>query len=188
MPRYPSSGARLYLRPARSGGIKYWYIREGGRSHATGFAEGDKAGALEQLAAYAPYTKLRPALIIDNAPKQFQPLAPVVYFVSVDQPDFPIKIGYATDMKSRLSGLQNSFPFDLIVMATIDGGRDTERDLHLIYREYRIRGEWFYRTPEIMRHIECINRSQTPATEPDIECLPDIDAIMDSKRRALRLP
>lgn len=112
-------------------------------------------------------------MIVDNAPKQFQPQESVVYFVSVDQPDFPIKIGYASDMKSRLGGLQNSFPFDLVVLATTPGHRYAERDLHIAFHASRIRGEWFYRTPELMRHIKAINREQNP---------PDVDAMVDARR------
>lgn len=57
-----------------------------------------------------------------------------------------IKIGMAKDIKSRMSNIQSGCPFDLtswIAIAT-PLARQIESELHFIFRDYNLRGEWFH--------------------------------------------
>lgn len=64
-----------------------------------------------------------------------------VYFIGNGRGQ--VKIGTASNVKSRLSGLQTGSPDELELLAYIPGGNARERKLHDEYAEYRIRGEWF---------------------------------------------
>ena len=64
----------------------------------------------------------------------------MIYFVRTRK---AIKIGYATDLKKRLTQLQVGNSNPLKVMLTVPGSKEDEALLHHLLREHRIRGEWF---------------------------------------------
>jgi hypothetical protein len=66
-----------------------------------------------------------------------------VYFVQSGSKDGPIKIGVATNVQARLSGLQTSSHAKLTLIGTVPGGEDVERKMHARFRKYHINGEWF---------------------------------------------
>lgn len=53
------------------------------------------------------------------------------------------KIGKATNVRDRLSGIQTSNPRPLIVRWRTPGGRPLERQLHDHFERFRLVGEWF---------------------------------------------
>jgi hypothetical protein len=63
-----------------------------------------------------------------------------VYFISVGK---HIKIGFTTNLKSRLQTFRGSSAEEITVLLTIPGGREVERRLHDLFREERIRKEFF---------------------------------------------
>lgn len=65
-----------------------------------------------------------------------------VYFIRANGKG-AVKIGYATDVKSRLSGLQTSHRHKLAVVGVISGSRQDEKDFHKRFAHHRISGEWF---------------------------------------------
>jgi Meiotically up-regulated gene 113 len=65
-----------------------------------------------------------------------------VYFIKPDGID-TVKIGYSKDIAGRLATLQTSSWAKLSVLATINDDDFTEKDLHLAFRKFRVRGEWF---------------------------------------------
>jgi hypothetical protein len=69
---------------------------------------------------------------------------PCVYFVKHNAID-PIKIGYTTDIEKRLTHLAVSSPFGLTLVGTIisDDAQAIEKELHLRFSQYRLKGEWF---------------------------------------------
>ena len=89
---------------------------------------------------------------------------PLVYFFAKstfgdEQPDY-VKIGYTkTELSLRKAALQTGsespiwaigvLPFD-----TEDAARSEEKRLHEQFGGFRSRGEWFYATPRIIKHIE----------------------------------
>lgn len=54
-----------------------------------------------------------------------------------------VKIGFSTDVRSRLSALQTSQADSLVLIRLIDGGPATERWLHRRFGHLSLRGEWF---------------------------------------------
>lgn len=69
-----------------------------------------------------------------------------VYFL-VDGGADSVKIGMSNNPKKRQASLQTGSTESLLLLGTIEGGRDVERSLHERFAEYRIRGEWFKWTP-----------------------------------------
>lgn len=71
---------------------------------------------------------------------------PVVYFISaVGKPRHPVKIGKSTTaaIVGRLSSIQTGYPHPLEFQFVCEGGHEAEREMHSIFKEYRMRGEWF---------------------------------------------
>jgi predicted DNA-binding transcriptional regulator AlpA len=76
-----------------------------------------------------------------------------VYFIECG--DY-IKIGFSASLKRRLAALENVTPYPLILLATINGSKEIEADLHSRFADARHKGEWFRKTPELMSFIaEC---------------------------------
>lgn len=69
----------------------------------------------------------------------------------------PIKIGHTTSsVEKRLSDLQTAHHQRLRVLATLDGDRSVEQDLHNRFRKYRKTGEWFEPHPDLIAFIATI--------------------------------
>ena len=66
----------------------------------------------------------------------------IIYFVQCGK-DGPIKIGYTQNLKQRMSAMQVYNPHRLKVVCVFQGGSFVESELHEIFKQYRIRGEWF---------------------------------------------
>lgn len=67
-----------------------------------------------------------------------------------------VKIGKATDVLKRLSALQTSNSSELSLACKIpckntENATEAESRLHIIYRDYRVRGEWFDLLPYITK-------------------------------------
>jgi hypothetical protein len=69
-----------------------------------------------------------------------------LYLISV-VPDGPIKVGVSNDIKRRMSCLQASFPFKLILIKKWNVSGDAlfkvESIAHYKLSEHRVQGEWF---------------------------------------------
>jgi len=79
----------------------------------------------------------------------------VIYFIQQGE-DGPIKIGYTNnkDVKQRLQGLQVGNAIKLRVITTIEGDESYEEALHNKFDKYRLQGEWFEASEELLYHIE----------------------------------
>jgi len=75
-----------------------------------------------------------------------------VYFIHEDEKFDRFKIGYAEkDIAGRLAALQIGNPDLLVVYRTIENvPAKTEKQLHRFFHKYRIRGEWFAITPDMI--------------------------------------
>jgi len=69
-----------------------------------------------------------------------------VYFIQAESGG-PVKIGHSVDPGQRLSQLQSSSPYKLVIRAVIPGDRAKEREFHHLFHKQRIRGEWFEPCP-----------------------------------------
>jgi hypothetical protein len=77
-----------------------------------------------------------------------------VYFVR-HMTGGPIRIGYSGVPEYFVDTMNlNSHDRGYRLLATIEGGRGAERDLHARFRHLRIHGAWFLPEPELLAHIE----------------------------------
>jgi hypothetical protein len=74
-----------------------------------------------------------------------------VYFIRAGD---KIKIGFSTRPLDRLKALQTAHPGCLEIIGIMHGAFSLEGRLHEQFSRYRIRGEWFRLSPEIVRYIE----------------------------------
>jgi len=94
----------------------------------------------------------------------------VIYFMqSVD--GGPIKIGFTDDIERRREQLEAIYGTPLAVLATMDGGRDEETEVHRRFSHLRFgRTEQFRPTSELM---EFIGRPLLIGANPDaVEAMP----------------
>ena len=60
-----------------------------------------------------------------------------------------VKIGHSHDPDARLRELQTSNGESLVLLGSRPGTRADEAELHEVYADLRVRGEWFTETPEL---------------------------------------
>ncbi len=77
----------------------------------------------------------------------------LVYFVSAVGSN-AIKIGFTTDLESRLRELSTGNPFELLPVAAIFGPPTNEYTAHMTLIRHRLRGEWFDDCQEVWSYIE----------------------------------
>lgn len=123
----------------------------------------------------------------------------IVYFIAAGQ---YVKIGYTTNIALRCVDLRAKagivLPPDLTldevkahqILATETGGLDREARLHHHFQDYRTAGEWFRRSPELMRYIEAVSRPNYPASRKVISRYDDglhlLEAAVSAQTAALR--
>ena len=65
-----------------------------------------------------------------------------VYFIlNYDQK--VCKIGYSLNPEQRLTQIQTSFPYRLIIHKQIVGDLKKEKWFHNVFKQYKTKGEWF---------------------------------------------
>lgn len=99
----------------------------------------------------------------------------------------PIKIGVAKNVESRMDNLQTGNPIQLILIAKMkcDGkahAYNLEAYLHKIYRNRKIRGEWFSGEINLSHADRVISRCDiaSESKQSDIEQELDIKSIISS--------
>lgn len=65
-----------------------------------------------------------------------------IYFVALKNTNY-MKIGFSRNLKSRLQGLQNGLPEDIVVVCEFEGNMLFEKLLHKQFKKYCTRGEWY---------------------------------------------
>jgi excisionase family DNA binding protein len=85
----------------------------------------------------------------------------MVYFIGGDIG--PVKIGKAMSPEGRLRDLQCGYPYELKILATIEGSDGVEQGYHRQFAHCRLNGEWFERTPEIEAEIKRICNARSAA-------------------------
>lgn len=78
---------------------------------------------------------------------------PVVYFVQAGDENGPVKIGHTRDLKARMSALANASAVPLVLLGTIQGGRQLEMALHRGFAHLRLEGEWFQAEDDLFHMI-----------------------------------
>jgi Meiotically up-regulated gene 113 len=64
----------------------------------------------------------------------------MIYFIRTGE---YVKIGYSTNVPTRLSGIKTATPYDIELLGTCPGTRATEKSLHDRFARLHYRGEWF---------------------------------------------
>ena len=77
---------------------------------------------------------------------------PVIYFVGPAKGK--IKIGFTTDINSRLTRLNTGSPVKLVLHGIMRGTVDEERLLHERFDSLRTHGEWFYKSGELAQLVK----------------------------------
>jgi len=76
---------------------------------------------------------------------------PEIYFLQAD--NGPIKIGFSIDIKNRLPAIQRWHPEEITLLKTAGGTTEGERSIHRLFKEDRIRGEWFKPSEKLLMFI-----------------------------------
>lgn len=76
-----------------------------------------------------------------------------IYFVRAGDAG-PIKVGYAGNVRRRLSTLQIGCPCPLILLHHEPGSLADEVEWHWRLRDFRVRGEWFRPNWMLHRHLK----------------------------------
>ena len=73
-----------------------------------------------------------------------------VYFITYDNEDAWVKIGWSTDCLDRFKSFTTGSPHNIIVLAVIEtDDEQLERKYHSAFHDVRGRGEWFERVSEL---------------------------------------
>ena len=77
----------------------------------------------------------------------------MIYFIKSESGH--VKIGYSdSDIEQRMSALQCASPFKLTIMKVIPGDYEQENLIHKKFEKYRVQGEWFTITDDILEFTE----------------------------------
>ena len=82
----------------------------------------------------------------------------MVYFIQHNTTKH-IKIGCSETLKNRLSQLQVGNSGKLRIVATCEGSFEEEKMLHKEFKEYKLRGEWFFPGQRLIFYIETYSKS-----------------------------
>jgi len=66
----------------------------------------------------------------------------MIYFIRAEETPY-IKIGYTEDLYRRMIKMQADCPVKLLVLKTIEGDKNYEKDIHKKFAAFHYRGEWF---------------------------------------------
>jgi hypothetical protein len=67
-----------------------------------------------------------------------------------------VKFGKAMDVVARFGSLQTGSPIDLVLLGFVLGPKTLEKQIHQWAAPFRRRGEWFNKSPAVMRLVEAI--------------------------------
>lgn len=92
----------------------------------------------------------------------------IVYFIRCNAGGL-IKIGYTTDLPARVASLGHANAVGVSLLASADGGVVAESRLHTMFREYRVRGEWFRPSAPLLDFIANVREAGRLPFGRDIE-------------------
>jgi hypothetical protein len=127
------------------------------------------------------YVKRRWAEIAAEQAANRAVLPPVVMEIEKPAPDIGhvyffragerVKIGFSSNLPSRVKALQTGSPERGFVCRLVAGGRKVERRFHARFAAYRLQGEWFEVRGRLAKFLEMhVEPADLPAREPE----PDI--------------
>lgn len=89
-----------------------------------------------------------------------------VYFIQMGEGG-PIKVGVAGNVNKRRAAIQTHCPYHCTVLASFKGGFKEETEVHRVFADLRLNGEWFECQPELLAFIEQIKErtNEEPASK-----------------------
>lgn len=88
------------------------------------------------------------------------------------------KIGYSCSPEKRLLQLQTANAEDLELLAVIDGDKNTEKHLHELFKNHKLKGEWFELVDEIKTFFNVLGQECFFYTYPDaLALIDDLDKV-----------
>lgn len=88
----------------------------------------------------------------------------LVYFIG-QSGGGAIKIGRSKSPGRRLADLSVASPVALELLATTPGGQEVERELHKLFRDHHLRGEWFAPHSALLAFIERLKSDSSKQPE-----------------------
>lgn len=82
----------------------------------------------------------------------------LVYFIEQSDEDGSVKIGSGVDPHKRLRSLQVGNRAPLVLLGSVFGGAPLERLVHLVFREERLRGEWFRASRRLLTTVSALDQ------------------------------
>lgn len=106
----------------------------------------------------------------------------MIYFIRpIGQPG-PIKIGWSGKPANRLATIMPWSPMPLEIVATCEGERSLELNLHRCFADQHSHGEWFHAHPRLTSAVEAIAAGAPAASAVDLK---DIRGAFGTGRRNL---
>jgi hypothetical protein len=84
-----------------------------------------------------------------------------VYFAQARADKSSVKIGFTSDLAARVKNLSVASPGGVAILATVDGGKETEEYLHEKFSDCRISGEWFRFSDPIRDFIQDVQNGKS---------------------------
>lgn len=94
---------------------------------------------------------------------------PVVYFIRLGD---RIKIGTTTSLRGRLDSMRTMASQEPEVLLAVSGGYKEERQVHALFADERVRGEWFEPSERLLKFI-AERRDQDVRHIKGVHYLPD---------------
>lgn len=83
-----------------------------------------------------------------------------VYFAQTRIDPTKVKIGFTSNVEARRANMSVSVPGGISIMATIEGGKETEQYLHEKFAAFNVGGEWFTLSDEVSDFIRDIQNGK----------------------------
>lgn len=84
-----------------------------------------------------------------------------VYFAQTRIDTTKVKIGFTSDLAARVKNLSVSVPGGVSILATMDGGKETEGYIHDRFMDYRLDGEWFEYAEPVRDFVKDVQNKKT---------------------------
>lgn len=79
-----------------------------------------------------------------------------VYFIQIGKSG-DIKIGYSNNIKDRMYTIQTSIPEKIRLLGYIKGDRCKEKEIHELFKDFKIKGEWFKCNKILIDYLNNVN-------------------------------
>lgn len=73
-----------------------------------------------------------------------------------------LKVGFSIAPEERVSTIGSVVPFEFELIGAFPGGFFSEAAAHMVLREWRSRGEYFWESPECRRAVDAMIRQRSP--------------------------